>query len=160
MKKLFLIITVLFGLVASVNAEAKKLASFEYNDKYYCLAIDTTRSYIEFEGIKFQPLEFHKTFGCETFSIKEATHDSEIDYIIVWRGLAWVTTNSELYNIMLWTFDNMVKQKNNPKALVQLSNYGDSVMEEYFHKRSCKLHILGYYENGKFITSSYTWPTK
>ena len=140
MKRLFIILTVLFGLVASVNAEAKKQYNFTYKDSTYNIAFDFSKRYIEFEDCKFKTLRDH--------SIRDK-NDFEADYIVTWKGTVYVFESEVLYLSFRWVFDNMVKQANNPKALVQLHNYGNALLEELVTGKYGDWNVLGEYWHGK-----------
>ena len=98
MKKLFLIITVLFGLVASVNAEAKskgiKLTDYGYNE-WYEITLPMPKEQVE------KAKEAAKTFGLE------ATDEYVVPYYVPHYSDI-KTDNADL--IMLYTFSREVEK--------------------------------------------------
>ncbi len=134
MKRFVLVIALLLSGV--LFAEAKRNVSFDYKDRTYVAAVDYTKSYVEYEGVKFYTL-FPNT----------NRKNPEVDYIVSWKGIAYIFSDAQYYNKMRYILDAMTTGKHPLKVLEAA---GDSLVEGIYQGKAGRWYKLGYYDKNGF----------
>lgn len=158
MRKLFFVLLFCIASMFSYKAfgEAKKELEFVHNGETYSVAVDTSRTYIEYEKRKFRTFEHHKIWFFDGFS-KDVKNDYETDYIICWKGKVFVVTDNWHYTFMKYIMVSMLQQKDSKRALGILENVGDLTVEDIVSGKAGVWNILGFYDkDGTFFSNPAT----